>query len=89
MLSGNFFLIAYDFPEKPPKEFYYRYHKLREYYPSDLARIQYSVAVSTREDLARTISYIVQQLGGFVIIAFCKTVKEISAYYPIIPLGEE
>lgn len=76
MRRGTFFLVAYDFPDKPPQSFYTAYHGLRKYYPSDIARIQYSVAVTSTEDLATTLADVVQQLGGFVIIAIAK-VKEI------------
>ena len=81
MGRGDFWIVAYDFPEAPPESFYYAYHQLRKLYPDDIARIQYSVVVTSYEGMAYKIGKIVEQLGGAYIVARGQTIEVKARYW--------
>lgn len=81
MSSGEFWMVSYDFPEQPPEAFYYAYHQLRKLYPEDIARIQYSVIVTSSDSLAYKIGKIVEQLGGAYLVAKGRTIYVKGEYW--------
>jgi len=84
MHTGNFYAVYYDIPAHTPKwalyEFYTRLKNMMTWHSGKIARIQYSVVITSEEELAMKVAETVRFIGGTAIVSKSKVIFSISPY---------